>query len=98
MKKLYFKAENIEQRNAIEGLAYWVANVNYIKERYGYNDPEFDRADKSVHLCFDTLDRLGVPFWVQNSVICFAENWRQYKQCYLYHWLLDNRNININPY
>lgn len=96
MKKLHFKVENIEQRNALEGLAYWVADVNYINERYGSNDPEFAKADKNVCLCFKTLDRLKVPFWVQNSVICFAENWRQYKSCYLDQWLLKNRNIDLS--
>lgn len=96
MTKLYFKVENLEQRNAIESLAYWVADVNYINERYGYNDPEFVKADKNVHWCFETLDRLKVPFWVQNSVICFAENWRQYKTCYMDQWLLENRNIDLS--
>lgn len=84
MSKLYFKAESREQINAILGLAYHVADVNYIKERYGVTDPEFSRADKNVLLAFETLDKLKVPFWVQNSVICFAEN-----------WLLKNRNIDL---
>ena len=34
MEKLYFKVKNREQRNAIEALAYHVADVNYIKERF----------------------------------------------------------------
>lgn len=95
MNNLYFKVNNHEQRNAIEALAYHVADVNYIKERYGVNDPEFKKADKNVLLTFETLDRLGVPFWVQNSVICFAENWRRYKSEYMDNWLLKNRNIDI---
>lgn len=96
MKKLYFKVENREQRNALEGLAYWVADVNYIIERYGANDPEYKKAHNSVLLSFETLDRLGVPFWVQNSVVCFAENWRQYKNNYIDAWLLKNRNIDLS--
>ena len=95
MNKLYFKVENREQRNAIEGLAYWVADVNYIIERFGANDPEYKKADSNVLYQFEVLDRLGVPFWVQNSVICFAENWRRYKSEYLEDWLLKNRNIDI---
>ena len=93
MNKLYYKIPSNEIKNALEGLAYWVANVNYIKERYGANDPEYTQADKSVLLCFDQLDRLHVPFWVQNSVVCFAENWRQYKQFYMFSWLQQHRNI-----
>ena len=30
MKKLYFKVSNLQQRNALQGLAYHVADVNYI--------------------------------------------------------------------
>ena len=95
MKKLYFKAENMQQRNALQGLAYHVADVNYIIERYGANDPEYKKAHENVLLTFETLDRLGVPFWVQNSVVCFAENWRRYKSEYLENWLLKNRNIDL---
>lgn len=96
MNKLYFKVKNTQQRNELEGLAYWVADVNYIIERYGANDPEYTRANKSVLLCFENLDRLGVPFWVQNSVVCFAENWRQYQNNYIDTWLLKNRNIDLS--
>lgn len=94
-KRLYFKAENKAQRNALEGLAYWVADVNYIIERFGVDGPERESAHKSVLLAFQELDALGVPFWVQNSVVCFAENWRRYKSEYMDNWLLKNRNIDL---
>ena len=67
----------------------------YIKEKYGASDPEYSKADKNVLLAFETLDSLGVPFWVQNSVVCFSENWRRYKSEYLEDWLLKNRNIDL---
>lgn len=95
MKKLYFKVKNIDQVYALRGLAYHVADVNYIKEKYGADDPEYKKADSNVLYQFEILDRLGVPFWVQNSVICFAENWRRYKSEYLEDWLLKNRNIDL---
>ena len=94
-KELYFEVENREQRNALEGLAYHVADVNYIIERYSADDPEYNQAHQNVLCSFATLDRLGVPFWVQNSVVCFAENWRQYKNNYIDTWLLKNRNIDL---
>ena len=34
MKKLYFNATK-EQRNALEGLAYRIADTAYMRERYG---------------------------------------------------------------
>lgn len=80
--KLRFNA-NREQRNALEGLAYWIADYSYIKERYGYHDPELENVHKTIVLAFDELDKLGVPFWVQNHVICWAYDWRRTKQQYL---------------
>ena len=68
---------------------------NYILERYGSKDPEYKKAHENVLLTFKHLDALGVPFWVQNSVVCFAENWRQYKNNYMDSWLLKHRNIDI---
>ena len=79
---LEFKATK-EQRNALEGLAYWVADENYIRERYGNNDNEIQVCRKTITECiFPDLDRLEVPYWVQNSVISIAENWRRYKENY----------------
>lgn len=83
-----------EQVKALEGLAYWIADKYYIIERYGANDPECDRCHKTILLCFDQLDRLKVPFMVQNNVICWAENWRAYKSGYTVD-LLKNKGYKI---
>ena len=82
MKQLEFYATK-EQGRELSGLAYWIADINYLRERYGNDEPEIETADKTIKLCFDRLDSLGVPFWVQNAVIVWAENWRDYLQCYL---------------
>ena len=86
---------NRDQYNALAGLAYWIADENYIRERHGAGDPEIavcrDTITKSI---FPDLDRLRVPFWVQNTVICFAENWREYKQRYLSEFL-KGKNIYV---
>lgn len=79
MEKLYFKATK-EQRNALEGLAYRIADSAYMRERFGNDEPELKQNEKTISGLFDLLDRLGVPFWVQNSLICFSENWRKYIQ------------------
>lgn len=73
----------IEQRRVLQGLAYWIADINYISERYGHDVPEITECDRTIKSLFDELDALNVPFWVQNSVICWAENWRNYKNGYL---------------
>ena len=83
------------QYNALEGLAYWIADSNYLKERYGSEEPELqvcrDTIEKSL---FPELDELGVPFWVQNIVIGFAENWRRYKETY-FSSFLKSKNITV---
>lgn len=79
MKKLFFEC-NRDQRSALEGLAYRIADTAYMRERFGSDEPELKQNEKTISGLFDELDRLGVPFWVQNSVICFSENWRKYIQ------------------
>lgn len=70
---------NRQQYAELEGLAYWIADSQYIRERYGDDEPELERAEKTICLIFDCLERLQVPFWVQRAVITFSEDWRQYK-------------------
>ena len=93
MNKLKFNA-NREQTNALQGLAYWIADNAYMIERYGADDPERQTTTKTIELIFDELDALRVPFWVQNTVVCFAENWRRYKAVYLSAFL-ETKNIFI---
>lgn len=81
-----------DQFSALEGLSYWVADVAYMRERWGDNDPELTRARATIENSFPMLDRLGVPFWVQNTVICWAEHWRNTKRQYLTDFL-KSKNI-----
>lgn len=83
-----------EQYGKLEGLAYRVADNAYMLERHGRESARHELADnhKTILMLFDELDRLGVPFWVQNSTICWAEDWRRYKSEYLYQGL-ERRGI-----
>lgn len=74
---LEFKATQ-EQSNEIRALAYWVSDDYYIREKSGINDPERQTAKNTVLFTFKKLDELRVPYWVQNTVIAFCENWRNY--------------------
>lgn len=77
-----------EQFKELSALAYWVANEQYIRERHGANDPEIQRCRETItKSIFPNLDRLQVPFWVQNIVSCWAENWRNYTSNYLINYL-----------
>ena len=94
MKKVLKFEASKEQKHALEGLAYWIADNAYIIERYGADDPERENVKKTISMIFDDLDALRVPFWVQNTVICFSENWRKYKETYLSSFL-KTKNIYI---
>ena len=84
---------SLKQFNALHGLAFWVANAAYIRERYGDDDPDLEKADKTIKLCcFPELDRLGVPFWVQDTAIAIGSDWRLFKTRY-FSELLREKNI-----
>ena len=83
-----------EQRNALEGLAYRIADNAYMIERYGREEVQPELAENHKTICglFETLDKLSVPFWVQNTVIFWAENWRDYKEQY-FTTAMEKNNI-----
>lgn len=66
-----------EQRDELEGLAYWVSDRAWSRERGELDEYEDSRTDSTIRAIFDALDRLGVPYWVQNAVCHWAENWRR---------------------
>lgn len=65
-----------EQRDELEGLAYWIADRAWSRERGELDEYEERRTGDTIRAIFDALDRLGVPYWVQNAVCCWAEDWR----------------------
>ena len=83
-----------EQYNALDGLAYRIADNAYMIERYGIDGSQKERDEnhKTIVDLMEKLDSLCVPFWVQNSVIVWAENWRNYKEQY-FGSFLKTKNI-----
>lgn len=69
-----------EQRDNLEGLAYWVSDRAWSRERGKLDEYEDQRTDNTIRAIFDQLDRLAVPYWVQNAVSCWAEDWRRTMQ------------------
>lgn len=68
------------QYKKLEGLAYWIAESAYTRERAG----EVKKTvDTTIRELFNECDRLQIPFTVQNAVIEFGRNWRRYKSEYL---------------
>lgn len=66
-----------EQRAELESLAYWVSDRAWSRERGKLDEYEDRRTDTTIRAIFDQLDRLGVPYWVQNTVLHWAEDWRR---------------------
>lgn len=83
-----------KQYHEMQALAYWIADLHYIREKYGADDPEIDTCRKTIENIFEVLDALAVPFWVQNAVICWAENWRRYQTEHIEN-MLKNRGVTI---
>lgn len=92
-----FYALNQKKYNALLGLAYRVADNAYMIERYGAEETAIEREQntKTVSLLFDQLDKMKVPFWVQNTALAFGENWRRYKTENLSSWL-ESRKIDCS--
>lgn len=87
-----------EQANELRGLAYHQANHQYRLELVKCRgDESITAADlendrKNIEFYFPILDELGVPFWVQNTVLCWAEDWRRYQTEY-FSVAMEKRNI-----
>lgn len=92
MKTLSFVYDN-DQLRELEALALWISNRAQLIEEAGPCDPCIPPIEKTLTECvFPALDRLGVPYWVQNSVICFAEDWRRAQREY-FTAFLRSKNI-----
>lgn len=65
------------QRAELESLAYWIADRGWSRERGKLDEYEIRRTGTTIRAIFDQLDRLGVPYWVQNAVIYWAGDWRR---------------------
>lgn len=67
---------NKKQAKQLDGLAFWIAEQAITRERFPDDTRNISRCAASISLALDQLDRLAVPFLVQNAVINWAETWR----------------------
>ena len=67
---------NTEQRKELDYLARWRADLAYITERWGKDDPETQVSRGCIEFSFRMLDRLQVPYWLQNVALAYGEDWR----------------------
>ena len=59
----YFAATS-EQRDELEGLAYWIADRAWSRERGKLDEDEDRRTGDTIRAIFDALDRLAVPYYL----------------------------------
>lgn len=67
-----------EQYKKLDSLAFWVQELTWTKE-HEPDDTEFlTKARKTISFIFEQLDRLKVPFTIQNLAVSIGEDWRKY--------------------
>lgn len=64
------------QYNAVSSLAFHISNEKRAMEHSNLTRPESAVLRDTVLCCFDECDALQVPFFVQNAVIAWAQEWR----------------------
>jgi 20S proteasome alpha/beta subunit len=87
---------NQKQYDVLLGLRHWMAIKAKMIERY---PEEYKRESDGIHktICglFEEADQNKIPFWVQNIVCGYQDNWRHAAETYLYQDL-ERRNVNCN--
>lgn len=83
-----------EQYNALEGLAFHVANKARYAEENGANGPENRIFHENIICSMDECDAAGIPHFVQNIAIIWAEQWRNTLREYAYN-ALNRRGIQV---
>jgi hypothetical protein len=85
-----------KQYDILLGLRHWMAVKAKMIERY---PEEYNRESESIHktICglFDEADHEKIPFWVQNIVCGFQDDWRHSINTYLFQDL-EKRNVNCD--
>ena len=87
---------NQKQYDILSGLRHFMAVKAKMIERYpeDYKN-EADKIHKSICLLFDEADKNKIPFWVQNIVCYYQDDWRHTKRTYLYQDL-EKRGVNCD--
>lgn len=86
---------NNKQFHELQGLKFWLVEKSWLQEREPDNTADIHRAHETICFILQKLDRLGVPFWVQNVVLKLQDNWRTASSIQLAYFLQDN-NVTIN--
>lgn len=84
-----------DQLSLLYGLKFWAVEMAYLNEREPENVADKKRAHDTIIFNFEQLDRAGVPFWVQNIVVCeYQHNYRNSYRSNLVE-LLQGNNVTV---
>ena len=73
-----------------------MANKAYMIDRYPADyEKESDNIHKTITSLFYEADALMIPFWVQNIVCGYQDDWRHTKETYLFQDL-EKRGVNCD--
>lgn len=74
---LQYKLNN-KQEMILEGMAYRIADINYLKERYKPEEVkhELETSRRTLEGLIKEADKESIPYWVQNIILVKYENWR----------------------
>ena len=87
---------NQKQYDTLLGLRHFMALKAKLKERYPEDyETEHERIHKTIVCLFDEADKLKIPFWVQNIVCFYQDDWRHSLVSYLYQDL-EKRGVNCD--
>ena len=83
-------------KNELDALVFWHSDLYYCKEKSPEDQNELSRHDKTIKSIFNALDRLNVPFWLQNAALQYSENWRNgYYYSDFWEWLAKQHGYTV---
>ena len=82
-------------KNELDALVYWHSDLSYCKERWPEDQNELSRHDKTIKSIFNALDRLNIPFWLQNAALYYSEEWRNAYKCDFWEWLAKQHGYTV---
>ena len=87
---------NSRQLAILEGIAYRIADIYYMRARYvDEAKHEINDSHNCLMLLFADADREKIPFFVQNTVICYFENFKNYHRTDVSTYLEHNKHYDI---
>ena len=85
-----------KQYDILLGLRHFMANKAYMIERYPADyELEKENIHKTIVSLFDEADQHNIPFWVQNIICGYQDDWRHTCNTYLYQDL-EKRGVNCD--